>query len=97
MLVVADLIPEDGIAALMAAMDPGDGEAAAELAWAQWWSEMREVEELRPAFAERPTRFASAEFTAETSWHLAAARAVGFGQAGTLWRCGRYAAVAAIA
>ncbi len=99
LLVVADLMPDDGAAALMHALDPGDGEAAAELAWAQWWSDVAEVPALRPLFAERAAvvRHPPAEFTAPVPWHVAAARGAGFTEAGILWRCGRHAALAAVA
>jgi SAM-dependent methyltransferase len=100
LLVVADLMPDDGIAALMSALDPADGEAAAELAWAHWWSDVAEVAALRPLLAERAAMFRDrppAEFTAPASWHVTAARTAGFAEAGILWRCGRHAALAAVA
>jgi SAM-dependent methyltransferase len=100
LLVVADLMPDDGIATLMSALDPADGEAAAELAWAQWWNDVAQVRPIRPlmdartaVFRERPP----AEFTAPVSWHVAAAHDAGFRETGLLWRCGRHAALAAIA
>ena len=100
LLVVADLMPDDGIASVMNALDPADGEAAAELAWAQWWSDVAEVAPLRPLLAERAAMLRDrppAEFTAPASWHVTAARAAGFAEAGILWRCGRHAALAAVA
>ena len=100
LLVVADLMPDDGVASVMDALDPADGEAAAELAWAQWWSEVAGVAPLRPLLTERAAMFRDrppAEFTAPASWHLAAASAAGFAEAGILWRCGRHAALVAVA
>lgn len=100
LLVVADVMPDDGLASVMDALDPADGEAAAELAWAQWWGELDEVTAMRPLLAERRALFrdrAPAEFTASMSWHIGAARTAGFTEAGTLWRYGRHAALAATA
>lgn len=100
LLVVADLMPDDRVASVMNALDPADGEAAAELAWAQWWSDIAGTASLRPLLAERAATFATrppAEFTAPASWHVTAARAAGFAEAGILWRCGRHAALAAVA
>ncbi|WFE54752.1 class I SAM-dependent methyltransferase [Micromonospora sp. WMMD1155] len=100
LLVVADLMPDDGLPSLMSALDPAPNEAAAELAWAQWWNDIADLEVLRPLLAQREAVFGSrppAEFTAPVSWHTAAAREAGFGQAGILWRCGRHAALAAVA
>lgn len=98
LLVVADVMPDDGLASVMDALDPADGEAAAELAWAQWWSELEDVAAMRPLLAERRALFRNrtpAEYTASASWHIGAARTAGFTEAGTLWRCGRHAALAA--
>ncbi|MEU7588153.1 class I SAM-dependent methyltransferase [Micromonospora sp. NPDC049230] len=100
LLVVADLMPDEGLPSLMSALDPAPGEAAAELAWAQWWNDIGEVEELRPLLAQRAAIFENrppAEFTAPGSWHANVARAAGFGEAGILWRCGRHAALTAVA
>ncbi|GIF06655.1 class I SAM-dependent methyltransferase [Actinoplanes siamensis] len=98
LLVVADLMPDDGLPGLMRALDPAPGEAAAELAWAQWWSELAAVPEIglllearAEIFRERPP----AGFTARLGWHAAAARTAGFAEAGALWREGRHAALAA--
>lgn len=99
LLVVADLMPDDGIMSLMNALDPAPGEAAAEFAWAQWWSEVGQTEPLRRLLAARTEIFRNrppAEFTAPASWHVAAARDAGFTDAGILWRCGRHAALAAV-
>ncbi|GIF14859.1 class I SAM-dependent methyltransferase [Actinoplanes teichomyceticus] len=98
LLVVADLMPDDGLPELMAALDPGPGEAAAELAWAQWWGELAAVPEFRHLMAARARLFRDrppAAFTAGLNWHAATARAAGFGEAGALWREGRHAALAA--
>jgi trans-aconitate methyltransferase len=100
LLIVADLMPEQSIPAIMAAFDPAVGEAVAELAWAQWWSDITQTRELEHLVQARKTIFEKnppAEFTADTAWHLDAARAAGFAEAGVLWRCGRYAALAAVA
>ncbi|MGX6608053.1 class I SAM-dependent methyltransferase [Micromonosporaceae bacterium Da 78-11] len=100
LLVVADLMPEDDLPTLMAALDPAPGEAAAELAWAQWWAQVADVPELASLVRARSSLFEQrppAEFTATASWHLEAARAAGFSEAGILWRCGRHAALVAIA
>ncbi|MGI5521540.1 class I SAM-dependent methyltransferase [Micromonospora sp. CA-259024] len=100
LLIVADLMPDDGLPSLMGALDPAPDEAAAELAWAQWWNDIGTVEALRPPLAQRAAIFDNsppAEFTAPASWHATAAREAGFGEAGILWRCGRHAALAAVA
>ncbi|TDC32990.1 class I SAM-dependent methyltransferase [Micromonospora sp. 15K316] len=100
LLVVADLMPDDGVPSLMSALDPAPDEAAAELAWAQWWSGVGEVKALRPLLRQRAAIFGNrppAEFTAPASWHVATAREAGFGETGILWRCGRHAALAALA
>ncbi|MGQ5261924.1 class I SAM-dependent methyltransferase [Micromonospora sp. ZYX-F-536] len=100
LLIVADLMPDDGLPSLMSALDPAPDEAAAELAWAQWWSDIGEVKALRPLLAERAAIFENrppVEFTAPVSWHAAAARDAGLGEVGILWRSGRHAALAAVA
>ncbi|WP_410813832.1 class I SAM-dependent methyltransferase [Micromonospora sp. 067-2] len=99
LLVVADLMPDDGLPSLMSSLDPPSDEAAARLDWARWWNDIGEVEALRPLVAERSTIFGHppVEFTAPASWHAAAAGEAGFGEVGTLWRCGRHAALAAVA
>jgi hypothetical protein len=100
LLVVADLMPDDGISSVMTAMPSIVDEAAAELAWAGWWGEVTGTPALAPLVRERRALFAAratAEFTPDAAWHLAAARAAGFTEAGILWRCGRHAAVAAVA
>ena len=100
LLVVADLMPDDGVPSVMSALDPAPDEAAAELAWAQWWNDLRATRALRPLLAERTAIFRErppVEFTAPVSWHVTAAREAGFGEAGILWRSGRHAALAAVA
>jgi SAM-dependent methyltransferase len=100
LLVVADVMPDDGVPSVMRALDPAPDEAAAELAWAQWWDGLAAARALRPQLAERAALFGErppAEFTAPLSWHVTAAREAGFGEAGLLWRSGRHAALAAIA
>ena len=99
LLIVADLMPDECVPTVMDALEPATGEAAAELAWAQWWAEIAGTPELeavvrarRAVFDQRPP----AEFTADTSWHLGAARAAGFAEAGILWRSGRHAALVAV-
>jgi trans-aconitate methyltransferase len=100
LLVVADLMPDAGISSVMTAMPSIVDEAAAELAWAGWWAGVTRTPALAPLVRERAALFAAreaAEFTPDAAWHLAAARAAGFTEAGVLWRCGRHAAVAAVA
>ncbi|MEV4772166.1 class I SAM-dependent methyltransferase [Micromonospora humida] len=98
LLVVADLMLDEGLPSLMGALDPAPDEVAAELAWAQWWSDMGQMEQLRPLFAQRAAILKNrlpAGFTASGGWHAAAAREAGFGEAGIVWRCGRNAALVA--
>lgn len=100
LLVIADLMPDEDIASVMTAMPSIVDAAAAELAWAAWWREVTGAPELAPQVRERAALFAArdtAEFTPGVAWHLAAARTAGFTEAGMLWRCGRHAAVAAVA
>ncbi|WP_036391013.1 class I SAM-dependent methyltransferase [Micromonospora chokoriensis] len=100
LLIVADLMPDEGLPSLMGALDPAPDEAAAELAWAQWWNDIAAVGDLRPLLAHRAAIFDKrlpAEFTAAAPWHATAAREAGFGEVGILWRCGRHAALAAMA
>ena len=100
LLIVADLMPDDGVPSVMSALDPAPHEAAAELAWSQWWSGLDAMPALRPVLTERTAVFRGrppADFTAPVSWHVAAARAAGFREAGLLWRSGRHAALAAVA
>jgi trans-aconitate methyltransferase len=99
LFVVADLMPEDGLPSVMSALDPAPDEAAAELAWVQWWNDLAATRALRPLLAERAAllRQPPAEFTAPVSWHVTAAREAGFGEAGIIWRSGRHAALAAVA
>ncbi len=99
LFIVADLMPDDGAISVMRSLDPAPDEAAAELAWAQWWNDLDATRALRPLLAERAALFGRrppAEFTAPVSWHVAAARQAGFGEAGILWRSGRHAALVAI-
>lgn len=100
LLLVADLMPDDGLPGLMRALNPGPGEAAAGLAWAQWWAGITGAAELRPQVTARAALFGDrppADFTAGPAWHVAAAREAGFTEAGAIWRAGRYAALAAVA
>ena len=100
LMVVADLMPDDGLPAVMRALDPAPGEAAAELAWAQWWSGVAEAPELGSHLAARAEVFrhrTPANFVGGTAWHTAAARTAGFAEAGVVWRDGRHAALAALA
>lgn len=99
LLVVADLMPDDGLPSVMSALNPAAGEAAAELAWAQWWGEVAEAQELRQLVAARTEVFRGrvpANFAGSASWHAATARSAGFREAGVLWREGRHAALAAL-
>jgi SAM-dependent methyltransferase len=98
LLVVADLMPDDGLPGLMAALNPAPGEAAAELAWSQWWDDVVNAPDLCKHARQREAVLRGrtpAEFAAGPAWHAATARAAGFSEAGLLWRCGRYAALAA--
>ncbi|MDG4782239.1 class I SAM-dependent methyltransferase [Micromonospora sp. WMMD961] len=100
LLIVADLMPDEGLPSLMNALCPAPNEAAAELAWAQWWNDIADLEVLRPLLAQRAAIFGErlpAEFTAAASWHASAAQEAGFCEAGIFWRCGRHAALAAVA
>ncbi|SCF22128.1 Methyltransferase domain-containing protein [Micromonospora haikouensis] len=100
LLFVADLMPDEGLPSLMGALNPAPDEAAAEVAWAQWWNGIGKMDSLRPLLAQRAAIFESRlpiGFTAPASWHATAAREAGFGEAGVLWRCGRHAALAAVA
>jgi trans-aconitate methyltransferase len=99
-LVVADLMPDEGLRSMMGALDPAAGEGAAELAWAQWWGELEETAALRDLLDARAEIFRQrppSGFVAEATWHVAAARDAGFEEAGVLWREGRHAALAACA
>ena len=98
-LVVADLMPDEGLPSMMGALDPAADEGAAEVAWARWWGELEESAALRDLLDARAEIFRQrppSGFVAEARWHVAAARA-GFEEAGVLWREGRHAAVAACA
>jgi len=99
LLVVADVMPDGDIPSIMTAMRPVADEAAAGLAWAQWWHEVAGVPAFEALLRERESSFGSrraAELTSEMTWHLDAARAAGFAEAGVLWRCGGHAAFAAV-
>ncbi|HWS36923.1 MAG TPA: class I SAM-dependent methyltransferase [Actinoplanes sp.] len=94
LLVVADVMPDDGLPALMRALAPAPGPA-----WSHWWSALAAAPEFGDLMHRRAEIFRSrppAEFTPALSWHAAAARAAGFAEAGALWRHGRHAALAAI-
>ncbi|GAA0479266.1 hypothetical protein Ade02nite_39900 [Paractinoplanes deccanensis] len=98
LLVVADLMPDDGLPSVMGAMDPAPGEAAAELAWVQWWSDLAEAHEFGGLMEARAEVFrdrAPANFAGSVAWHVAATREAGFAEAGLIWRDGRHAALAA--
>jgi len=100
MLVVADVMPDGGIPSVLNATIPVADEAAAGLAWAQWWHEVAAVPAFEALLGQREQLFGSRpteELAAEMAWHLGAARAAGFTEAGVLWRCGGYAAFAAVA
>ncbi|XVU25293.1 class I SAM-dependent methyltransferase [Actinoplanes sp. CA-054009] len=98
LLIVADLMPDDGLPSVMRAMDPAPGDAAAEMAWVQWWNDLSEAAEFSDLMAARADVFrdrAPANFAGTVSWHLAAAREAGFAETGLIWRDGRHAALAA--
>ncbi|MBU2663410.1 class I SAM-dependent methyltransferase [Actinoplanes bogorensis] len=99
LLVVADLMPDEGLPSVMSALNPAPGEAAAELAWAQWWGEMAAADEFTQLMDDREEVFGSrpaANFAGSVAWHIAAARSAGFREAGLIWRDGRHAALAAL-
>ncbi|MBM2617065.1 class I SAM-dependent methyltransferase [Actinoplanes sp. LDG1-06] len=99
LLVIADLMPDDGLPSVMDALNPAPGEAAAELAWAQWWGEVAEAPEFAQLMADRADIFRHrppANFAGSVSWHVAAARSAGFREAGVVWRDGRHAALVAV-
>jgi SAM-dependent methyltransferase len=99
-LVVADLMPDAGLPSVMGALDPAPGEAAAELAWAQWWGTLAEAPAMRDLLNARSEIFRQrplSGFVADSSWHLEAVREAGFEETGVLWREGRHAALAAYA
>jgi SAM-dependent methyltransferase len=98
LLVIADLMPDDGIPSVMGTMASIVDEAAATLAWSRWWREVADTPSFAPLIRQRAALFAArvpADFTPDVTWHLDTARAAGFSEAGILWRCGRHAAVAA--
>ena len=100
LLVVADLMPDGALPSIMRALDPAPDEAAAELAWAQWWGELAEANDFRDRMAARAEVFrgrAPANFVGDVDWHAAAARTAAFAEAGLIWRDGRHAALAALA
>ncbi|WP_250031690.1 class I SAM-dependent methyltransferase [Paractinoplanes maris] len=98
LLIIADLMPDDGLPTVTSALNPAPGEAAAELAWTQWWGEAAEAfAHLMPARTEVFRHRAPANFAGTVSWHLAATRTAGFREAGLLWRHGRHAALLALA
>jgi SAM-dependent methyltransferase len=99
LLVVADLMPDSGLAGFTDRLAV-PGEDAAGLAWIRWWDDLRCQESLRPLLDERQALFADrvpAEFAPPVSWHRAAARQAGFTHSGVVWRWGAHAALAAIA
>jgi SAM-dependent methyltransferase len=99
LLVVADLMPDSGLATFADRLE-APGEAAAGLAWIRWWEDLRCQESLRPLLDERQAIFADrvpAEFAPPVPWHRAAARQAGFTRSGVVWRWGAHAALAAVA
>ncbi|SDT59085.1 class I SAM-dependent methyltransferase [Actinoplanes derwentensis] len=96
LLVVADVMPDDGLPAMMRALaTPADPSGDS---WSQWWAVLAAVPEFGDLLRRRAEIFRDrppAEFTPAVSWHAAAARAAGFTEAGALWRHGRHAALAA--
>ena len=100
LLVVMDVMPEDEVPTVMDALGDAVDEAAADLAWVRWWTEISATPACGTAVRDRISIFDSrpaADFTASLSWHAAGARAAGFAEAGTVWRTGRHAALAAVA
>lgn len=95
LLVVADVMPDDGLPAMTRALLPP---APADSSWRHWWNTITDTPELTGLLHRRAEVFANrhpAEFTPAISWHTSAARSAGFSEAGTLWRHGRHAAFAA--
>jgi trans-aconitate methyltransferase len=73
--------------------------AAAVLSWQDWWSHVAADATLAPLAEKRREIYPgghSAEWNPPASWHVAALRAAGFTEAGTIWRGGPDAAVAAV-
>jgi SAM-dependent methyltransferase len=100
LLAVADLMPETGLPGVMSRLHPAAGEAAAGMAWTQWWAELRAHERLQPLIREREAIFnrrVPTEFTPPVQWHQDAARRAGFTEAGVVWRWGAHAALVAVA
>jgi SAM-dependent methyltransferase len=100
LLVVADLMPEPGLSAVMDRLHPAADEAAAGLAWTRWWDDVSADGLVQPILRRRQEIFADrapAEFTPPVDWHREAAREAGFGEAGIVWRWGAHAALAAVA
>lgn len=100
LLVIADVMPDDGLPSAMNALIPPAGSAPGSAdAWSRWWAALRESPSLRPLLTERAELFRDrppAEFTAGVAWHAVAAREAGFGECGLIWREARHAALAAL-
>lgn len=100
LLIVADLMPETGLAGVMGRLHPDAGEAVAGLAWTRWWDDVQADASWQPILRERQAAFdgrVPAEFSPPVDWHREAARQAGFTEAGTIWRWGAHAALAAVA
>jgi SAM-dependent methyltransferase len=98
LMIVADVMPDHEIPAVMSRLPSVPDPYAAGLAWSQWWNEVSQVPEFEPLLRERESLFGTAEeFARDLDWHARAARDAGFTQAGAVWRCGSHAALAAIA
>jgi SAM-dependent methyltransferase len=105
-LVNADHMPDDALptltdrlAARAHARRAARYSAGAALSWSDWWDRAGADPVLGPLVKRRqeiyPTGH-SPEWSPAVSWHLDALTAAGFTEAGTLWRGGADAAVAAV-
>ncbi|WP_433389322.1 class I SAM-dependent methyltransferase [Micromonospora sp. KLBMP9576] len=71
----------------------------AALSWREWWSRVGEDPDLAPLAEKRKEIYPdghSPEWAPPVTWHLKALRDAGFQEAGTVWRGGSDAAVAAV-
>ncbi|MEU4691557.1 methyltransferase domain-containing protein [Actinoplanes sp. NPDC023714] len=93
-LVVADVMPDPHLPAVMTALASAGPPADA---CSNWWSTLPGVPGLGPLLSQRAEAFGHppAEFTADAGWHASAVRAAGFTEAGLIWRESRHAALAA--
>ncbi|MFE9186392.1 methyltransferase [Micromonospora haikouensis] len=106
LFVNADRMPDDALPTLTDRLTARARErraaryaAGAALSWSDWWARAGADPVLGPLVRRRheiyPTGH-SPEWNPPVSWHLGALTAAGFTEAGTLWRGGADAAVAAL-